>query len=339
MSDGLEINPNTGEASFVSLRQPGWHSLGTVVDEALPLDENMEIAKLNRWNIGLVDVADGFPDLNFYKTKQLVVRDNPFTPGERDVLGVVGGRYTVFSNEELFRFCEELLHGAGTWETLGSILGGTKVFGCMTLDQDQFPDIVIDPQGAADAVKNYLMCSGAHDGTGSVLFGFTPTRVVCQNTLNIAVNGLKTKYSIKHTPGASAKREDAKRILGISLKGVEAWGAEANAMYQQSITDQQFYDLIGAVYTEPEADAEKGAHKKWENKVDALMSIYTGQTCTTIRGTAWGAFNAMTEHLDWGRKPRKGVDENVMIAAAGMDDVVTKAKEEIFYAVKDLLLV
>lgn len=335
MSDGLEINPTTGEASFVALRNPGWHGLGHVITEPASRQENMDKAKLSGWNVRLESVNDRFPDYNFYQDHNIVVRDNPFGNGV-DVLGRVGGRYVILSNEDMFAFCDELLFGMGTWETMGSINGGTKVFGCMTLDM---PDIVIDPQGAADVVKQYLMCSSAHDGTGSQLFGFTPVRLECQNTLNIAVRGLKTKVAIKHTPGAKVKRQDAQRILGISLAMSDALSQEANLLFQTECTNQQFDDIIRSAYPEPDAAEDgKASVTKWETKRDLIWDIYNGPTNTKIKGTAWGAFNALTERLDWHRAARKGDTENVFAAASGFDDVITKEKESLFYVVRDALV-
>ena len=332
MSHGLEIID--GNASFVTLREPAWHGLGHVITEPLPLTEMMTLAKVNGWNVRLESIADAFPHHHFNQDRYLVVRDNPADPTTTQVLGFVGSRFHVIQNEDMFQFCENLLHGVGTWETMGSINDGAKVFGCMSMD---VPDIVIDPQGAADVVKNYLMCTQGHDGTGALVFGLTPTRVVCQNTLNFALRGLRTRYSIKHTPGQQARREDCQRILGISLKFNEALAEEAAAMFAKSVTDQQFDDLIKAAYPLAD-DAEKAATTKWDTKRDLIWDIYKGPTCTTIKGTAWCAFNALTERLDWGRKARKGDNESVLVAGAGLDDVITKEKDRIYSLVQSNLM-
>lgn len=336
MTAGIEVGTN-GEAAFASFRKPGWHSLGTVFDEPLSVDEMMDVSYLSKWNIHEVSLPESLPHIRFYKDRKLIVRTNPFD-GELDVLGDVGGRYTIWSNEDHFRFADNLLHGQGTWETMGSIKNGTVVFGAMSMES--LEDIVIDPQGARDIVQNYILAYTAHDGTGSANFGFTPIRVVCQNTLNLAVaQGIKSVYKVRHTPGATVKRDEAQKLMGISLRYSEAMAKEFQSLFELDCTDQQFDEIIKAEYDEPDVDAEKGAYKKWETKREQLWDIYTGPTCTTIRGTGWGAFNAMTERLDWGRKPRKGETENVMIAAAGLDDLVTASKEHIFYTVKDLLTV
>lgn len=333
MSHALEISPE-GKASFVSLREFAWHGLGTIVSEAKTTAEMLTLANLAGWNVRTESLPDHFKDWNFRKDIKLVVRDNPFGGGI-DVLGDVGGRYEVFSNEDMFTFCSQVLEGAGTWETMGSIDGGVRVFGCMSMDME---DIILDPTGANDRVSNFLMCTTTHDGTGAVKFALTPVRIVCKNTLNMAMDGIKTSYSIKHTPGAAAKREDCQAVLGIATKQAAWLAEEAKELFETSIIDQQFYDLCKAVYAEPEADAEKGAHKKWETKMDELQDIYHGPTCTTIKGTAWGALNAMTERLDWGRKARKGKDENTLAAASGFNDLITKDKTAIYYAVRDLLV-
>lgn len=333
--DNIEVGTN-GQAAFASLREVAWHGLGYVAQEPLPLTEFMAKAHLSGWNVRIVNLPDHFTEWNFHKDMQLVVRDNPFTPGQIDVLGQVGGRYDVASNEEVFQFADSILDGAGTWETMGSIANGTKVFGSMSLNTD---DVIIDAQGAGDHVKFYMLAHSTHNGTGRIIFAPTPVRVVCQNTLNLAIRGITTSYGFKHTPGRVGKVEEARAVLGVTFKYKEAFEKAATELYQAAMTNQQFDDIIRVAYPEPQADAEKGAHKKWETKVDQIWDIYLGPTCANIKGTGWGGLNALTERIDWGRKPRKGDSENNLAAASGFDDKITGDKQELFDIVYDHLLV
>jgi len=94
-------------ASFASLREPAWHGLGTVIDEAVSTQEMLELAHLAGWNVRLEAVdLPGRSHRDYFAT----VRTNPFD-GERDVLGLVGERYNVLQNEELFTFGDALLDG------------------------------------------------------------------------------------------------------------------------------------------------------------------------------------------------------------------------------------
>ena len=94
-------------------------------------------------------------------------------------------------------------------------------------------------------------------------------------------------------------------------------------------------EIILAAYPKPDKDA-KGSIKKWENKVDLLNDIYTGDYNHMIAGTAWGAFNALTERLDWYRSARGGNNESILAAASGFDPQITAEKNRLLQVVKTL---
>jgi hypothetical protein len=102
----------------------------------------------------------------------------------------------------------------------------------------------------------------------------------------------------------------------------------AQAMIETEITKAQFDDIVLKAYPKPEKDA-KGSVKKWETKVDLLNAIYVGDYNNTISGTKWGAFNALTERLDWYRSGRGGDNESILAAASGFDPVVTAEKNRL----------
>ena len=296
-------------ASFASLREPAWHGLGTILTDEVTTSQMLGAAHLANWDVRCEDITlPGRSHREFYA----VTRTNPFD-GEADVLGVVGERYKVVQNEDLFSFADNLLDG-GRWETAGSIKNGTVVFGSLALDRE----IVLDPNGATDKINTYMLVHTSHDGSLAVQASITPVRVVCQNTLNMALSGVKQSYKVRHTQTVDGKVAAAREALGIAHKYLDAFDVEARELFEQSVTDQQFFDIITKVYPKPEADT-KGNITKWENKVDVLNDIYFGETCANIKGTAWGAYNALTERLDWYRNPRNGNAESVLAAASGFD--------------------
>ena len=296
-------------ASFASLREPAWHGLGTILTHEVTTSQMLDAAHLANWNVRCEDITlPGRSHREFYA----VTRTNPFD-GEADVLGVVGERYKVVQNEDLFSFADNLLDG-GRWETAGSIKNGTVVFGSLALDRE----IVLDPNGATDKINTYMLVHTSHDGSLAVQASITPVRVVCQNTLNMALSGVKQSYKVRHTQTVDGKVQAAREALGIAHKYLDAFDIEAREMFEKSVTDAQFFDIITKVYPKPEADT-KGNITKWENKVDVLNDIYYGETCANIKGTAWGAYNALTERLDWYRNPRGGNAESVLAAASGFD--------------------
>lgn len=334
----LEVG-SAGQVAFATREVPAWHLLGTVFDkdEHVTTAQMLEKAHLNGWNVRLEDLADHTDLGNWVTPTFAVVRDNPFTTGETDVLSTVGGRYKVYQNEELFAFGDNLLDGGGQWETAGSIQGGRKVFGSLLIDRE----VIIDPSGAADKVDPYLLVTTSHDGSLGVVAATTPVRVVCQNTLNMALGRVKQSFKIRHTQKMEGRVAAAKEALGLAHKYLDTFEKEAAALYQKSMTNGQFFDLVSALYPEPEAD-KKGAYTRWENKVSLLGDLFAGVeavegapiTNGNIAGTAWGALNALTERLDWYRTGRNGDGTSLAEAAAGFNPVVNAEKGRILTAVK-----
>lgn len=316
------------QAAFASRRFPAWHALGTVFQEDVSTAEMLRLAHLDNWNVRLEDIIlPGRSSVNYFAT----VRDNPFDGGQ-DVLGVVKERYRPYQNESLFDFGDAILDG-GRWETAGSIKEGRVVFGSLALDHD----VVIDPSGVSDKINSYLLVSTSHDGSLSIQATVTPVRVVCANTLAVALNGAKQMYKFRHTATAEGRIMAAREALGVAHKFMDALEVEAQALYQTAITDQKFFDIVKAAYPEPEQDV-KGSQTKWQSKVNTLFDIYQSDTVAGagIGGTAWGAYNTLTERLDWFRNPRKGDASGAYIAASGFDAATTTEKARLLSVVKEV---
>src|SRR6056300_100632 len=265
------------DKSFASFRQPAWHGLGTVFTEEVSTKEMLELANLHDWNVHLEEVAipDGFSS---DKTYNYVTRTNPFDRKQKDILGVVGERYRILQNEELFDFGDALLDGGGRWETAGSIKGGRQVFGSLALERET----VLDPSGVSDKVNSYLLVNTSHDGSIAIQASVTPVRVVCANTLNLALGsgvgrnrGVKQSFKIRHTQTAQGKIQAAREALGLANVYMDEFDKLAHEMIQQTVSNDKFQDIIRMAYPMPEKD-KKGAVSRWNTKIELIEDIYTG---------------------------------------------------------------
>ena len=324
-----------GETAFASLREPAWHGLGEVFTEEVSTAEMLKKAKLNKWNVRLEDVA--IPaGMDSDKGYSFVVRDNPFIQGNKDVLGVVGERYVPLQNEELFDFADNLLDNGGRWETAGSIKGGRIVFGALALERET----VIDPNGVSDKVNTYLLVNTSHDGSISIQASITPVRVVCANTLNLALGNrgrggsVKQSFKIRHTQTASGKVQIAREALGLANAYIDEFSKMANEMIQKEVSKAQFDKIVESLYPTPKDETQKASMTKHNAKIDLINEIYVGQFNNTISGTAWGVANALTERLDWYRTGRKGKTESILASASGFDPMTNAEKNRIFKAVQ-----
>ena len=162
------------------VRETPWHGLGTRVLTAPATKEALEVAGLN-WKVIQEPVYTEANELiEGYKAN---VRDS-----DRKVLGVVTNRYKVIQNEEAFSFTDSLLGEGVRYETAGSLQGGKKVWLLARMPQDYII--------TGERISPYLVFSNTHDGSGAIKVALTPIRVVCNNTLNLALSSAKRSWSM-----------------------------------------------------------------------------------------------------------------------------------------------
>jgi hypothetical protein len=154
----------------------------------------------------------------------------------------------------------------------------------------------------------------------------------------MALSGTKQSFKIRHTQTVGGKVAAAREALALANTYFDEFEKEAQSLIAKEITKAKFDAIVQAVYPRPDKDA-KGAVKKWETKVDTIEEIYSSDTVNGagVANTAWGAYNALTERLDWFRKGRgtRG-QENVLAAASGFDPVTNAEKNKILKAVKEI---
>jgi len=286
-----------GTASFVSAREHAWHRLGTVLPAEFDAAQAMQYAKLGGWNVRTMALqtapvlsADGVFGALPVPDQFATVRTNPVS-GSVDVLGVVGRGYTVIQNEEhadlLNRVVDE---GGACFETAGSLRGGRSVFLSMKLPRTM-------TIGGVDRVDLYLIALNSHDGTSAFRLLVSPVRVVCANTQALALRRAQSSFSIRHTSGARGNIAQAREALGLTFKYAETFEREAEQMIQASLTDAQFAQIIGKLWT-TESESKRSATIT-ANRADVLTGLFSdAPTNANIRGTRWAGYQAITEYLD-----------------------------------------
>jgi phage/plasmid-like protein (TIGR03299 family) len=324
-----------GEVAFALRGEPAWHGLANVLfdkDEHINTQSMLDSAKLSNWNIQLEEIQNP-TNYRSHKSSYYVTRNNPFDNGT-DILGVVGEKYKVVQNESLFEFGDNLLDGGASWESAGSIKNGTVVFGSLVVPKE----FTLDPDGANDKTKTYLLVHTSHDGSVSVQASITPVRVVCQNTLNLALDSVKQSFKLRHTATVEGKIQVAREALGLTFRYMDDFEAEAKALFETSVTDLEFNKIITAIYPKPD-ELNKQGTTVWSNKIDLVNDIYfKSPTQENIKGTAWGVFNALTERLDYfrGERKAKNSNQNRLINASGFDAMTNAERNKLFRQVKEL---
>ena len=251
--------------------------MGTQVDEAPTSADALRLAGLD-WKVERkpIQVCGGRKVDNFFAN----VRSS-----DGAVLGVVSDRYQVVQNAEAFAFTDALIEGEVRYETAGSLMGGRKIWLLAKL-----PDREI----VGDKTEPYLCFSNTHDGSGAIRVCMTPIRVVCNNTLNIALNGAKRAWSVRHTGDIQAKLHEARMCLDMANKYMDKLAVYADQMANKSITDEQIAKILDEMFpsTEEMSDREK---RNAEKAREEYMICYFRPDIAQFLGTAWGALNAMSD--------------------------------------------
>jgi phage/plasmid-like protein (TIGR03299 family) len=255
-----------------------------MVQEAPTSADALRLAGLD-WDVSLKEVSVGGIVVPNWKA---TVRST-----DNRVYGMVSDKYKVVQNTDAFAFTDELLKNDEVpvqYETAGALNHGSRVWMLARL-----PEKLV----LGDKVENFLVFSNSHDGTGAVRVAMTPVRVVCQNTLSIALKGAKRQWSTKHMGDMDAKMEDARTTLQLATEYMDRFAEEADILAQTHVSDSRFSEITNALFPIPEDDVV--SDRKYNN---AMLVNAQFQKCyqttgdlSRFRGTAWGVLNAVSDFV------------------------------------------
>ena len=283
-----------GKASFASAIVPAWHGLGQILPNIMTASEAIEAAGLN-YEIEKRPIYTH--DENGEKSKQLggffaTVRADTDTP-----LGIVGQNYAVVQNRDCFGFFDAIVgEGAAVYETAGVLGNGERIFITAKL-----PDQIIVGN---DCIDNYLFLTTSHDGTAGIRAAFTPTRIVCANTLALALKDGKHMVHIKHTTNASYLLDQAHTLMNITKKQIGGLEETFNAMRKVKVSDQLLQDLIFATFQTTDGITIEEASTQLKGTVANVVEYHFNhdtQATAETKGTLYGFVNAVTGYFQNGK--------------------------------------
>ncbi len=271
-----------------------WHGLGNQLTEQQPIDVWLHEAGMN-WTIEQSDVLfnvsqDGM-HIRMHRDAKVLYRSDTLAP-----LSVVSPRYKVVQPHEVLHFYNDLVHAGGfELETAGVLKGGKKLWALAKTGQETLVR-------SGDRVKAYLLLATSCDGTLCTTAQFTSVRVVCNNTLQIAVGdntgAVKVPHSTVFDPLA------VKDALGLGLSDWDVFMRNIKALSQRPISPEEARQYFADVLDEP-MPVEDATPSKAMQQLHALYSgAGMGSMLTGTRGTAWGLVNAVTEYVDHHRRAR-----------------------------------
>lgn len=218
------------------VREKPWHGLGEIIQEAPTSEDALRLAGLD-WNVIQEPVLTKYNEMiPGYKAN---VRDK-----DRRVLGVVTDRYKVVQNSEAFAFTDALLENGVKYETAGSLQEGRKTWMLARLPHQYIIN--------GDEVSPYLVFMNSHDGSCSIKCAITPVRVVCNNTLNLALRTAKRTWSCMHTGDIADKMLEARDTLFHASEYMAELGKSFDQLNRIRLSDQKVMEYIEMLIPEPD---------------------------------------------------------------------------------------
>lgn len=286
------------ETGFSASGVTPWHGLGIVIENAPTSEDAIRIAGLD-WEVTPEPIYDALGrELKGYKVNTRST--------DKKILGVVTDKYKIVQNAEAFAFTDALLGEGVKYETAGSLASGKRVWMLARMEGTTLCEEKIDP---------YLVFTNSHDGTGAVRVAITPIRVVCQNTLNLALQNASRHWSCAHKGQIDAKLEEARYTLASAKRYMEALEEEFGELKLKKVTETQIRNMterllqieFDALFKKAIKDTkiidlkEHLRQQKFEEKLDRkrneILSIYFDKP--DLRGTEHTAFRFVNAVSDY----------------------------------------
>lgn len=271
------------ESMFSAGRVVPWHyeltkDVTKLIQEAPTSKDALDLAGLN-W------IVDGKPvfDVNGNPIKGYKANTRS---SDGSVLGVVTDRYKIVQNFEAFDFTDNLIGEGVTYETAGSLKNGKTIWLLAKMPERKILDDDFDP---------YICFTNSHDGTGAIRVVSTPVRVVCNNTLNLALDSATRSWSTRHMGDMNSKLQEAKHTLQLANDYLDALAENADRLANEKFMPEDVNAVLDELFpvTKDMSDRKKNNIQLAKDGIQACMFA---PDLIKFLNTKWGFINAVS---DW----------------------------------------
>ncbi|WP_411166982.1 phage/plasmid-like protein [Aeromonas sp. DSM 116730] len=281
--------------TMVYTGQTPWHGLGNILPPQQSLDIWLQAAGM-AWTIEqsevMFNVASNALHIRPYTDSKVLYRSDTLEP-----LSVVSPRYKVVQPHEVLHFYQDLVEAGGfELETAGSLKGGRKLWALAKTGQDM-------RLKGGDVVKSYLLLATSCDGTLCTTAQFTSLRVVCNNTLQIALRDSTGAIKVPHSTQFDAAA--VKEALGLGLSHWDEFAAQTKALAQRPVAPEEALRFFSDLLAQPlDADNQIILTRPVQQLHELYQGAGMGSDLASSRNSAWGLVNAVTEYVDHHRRAR-----------------------------------
>jgi phage/plasmid-like protein (TIGR03299 family) len=287
MAHQLEVV--NGKANMFFVGELPWHGLGQELHGRPTVREAITASGLD-WEVELVPLVT--EDAHAPAPARAVRRTT-----DQRILGIVGPSYHTLQNRDAFAFFQPFLDaGLAALHTGGSLCGGKKVWLLARIEREP---LVI---GADDTIEKFVLLSNSHDGSTSVRVGLTPIRVVCTNTLALAhADKAGSKLiRVRHTRRLTDNLDALREVMDLAEQEFTATAEQYRRLRNRGINQNDLTRYVRQVF-QIESKQLNGQQRRILESCFRLFEEGRGAELPGVRGTLWGAYNAVTEYLGYER--------------------------------------
>ncbi|CAM4343846.1 phage/plasmid-like protein (TIGR03299 family) [Paenibacillus endophyticus] len=295
------------------VREAPWHGLGNRVEHALSSEEALQVAGLD-WTVIQKSIqTEDFAEIPGYKAN--------IRASDQRMLGVVTDRYKIVQNHEAFAFADELLGEGVRFETAGSLQNGKKVWLLAKLPENYII--------AGDRISPYMVFSNSHDGSGSIKVAMTPIRIVCQNTLNLALNDAKRIWTTIHTGNIQSKLEEAKKTLLHAELYMDRLGAQVDKLHKIKTPDHKVQEYIEFLLPMPDNASNLQEKNIQQLRGDLQARYFEAPDLKHVGKNGYRFINAVSDFATHAKPLRETASykENLFLRTMEGNPLIDKAYE------------
>lgn len=288
------------------------------VEEALTSADALICAGLN-WKVLQKDVYTD--DGSFIAGYKVNIRSS-----DDAQLGIVSDHYKVVQNEDAFRFTDDLLGKGVTYETAGALQGGRKVWMLAKMPQKYII--------GGDEIAPYMVVMNSHDGSSGIKVAMTPVRVVCQNTLNLALNTAKRAWTTKHTENVMNRVHEARETLMLAEAYMGDLGREIDALSRIKLADQKVMDFMQEFFPVSEDMSELTKKNNLRLLEDMKQRYWEAPDLADIGKNGYRFINSVSDFATHANPLRKtkNYNENLFLRTIEGNPMIDKAYKMVLEA-------
>jgi phage/plasmid-like protein (TIGR03299 family) len=262
-----------------------WHGLGTQLSSPATAAEAIKA--------GSLDWAVEKTPLYFSDKSEVPDAVGIHRSDTKQFFGTVSKQFTPVQNSEAFEFFDHVVGTkAAIYHTVGALDDGRRIWLLAKLSGD-FSPVKNDP------VEKFLLLANCHNGTMALRMLFTPVRVVCHNTLSLALSNVDEGISIRHKGDLSEKIKEAQRVLGIAVKHYEQIADFCKLLATKKIGKDDEGIIAARVLPDVAVEEKEGQPDRIvEGRKEIIRLMHEGRGNSVVEGTAWASYNGVTEYAD-----------------------------------------